>query len=159
LCTQSPDPTTHTLLAIFFTNPFRLTHYHAPGTDLKNYRGPFIIPRTRHLNSGGIQRLNDDQKTSHRFVNKPFDKYTCSTWARLPIEKAKKLNYRCTAEVRGSSRMLPKPTAAPVCRYDADIPGNQRSGSAIWNTKRPVWILTTMMHQKTKIWSKIISRK
>jgi len=79
------------LLSFHFYEPFLLSHYHAPWTELKPYQGPVHYPGII-LTEEEFNTLPDSAKIpAKKWIGKTFDKETMLNMWEQPLRKAKEL--------------------------------------------------------------------
>ena len=123
------------ILSFHFYEPFLLSHYAAPWTDLKNYAGPVHYPGVI-LTQAEFDALPEDQQAiAEDWVGREFNRQILQDMMAKPLKRAKELNLPLYCGEYGVYMAAPMPDRLRWYRDMLEILQQNGISSANWNYK------------------------
>ena len=123
------------ILSFHFYKPFLFSHYKAPWTELKNFKGPVSYPGVILKQKEFRKLSNEDKITAKNWVGKNFDATVLENYLKQPLRKAKDLGLPLYCGEFGIYQTAPKKDKLAWYKDLISILEKHKIGYANWNYK------------------------
>ena len=147
------------ILSFHFYKPFLFSHYKAPWTELKNYKGSVTYPGIILKNKEFRKLSNKDKIVAKNWVGRNFDATVLESYLEQPLNKAKKLGLPLYCGEFGIYQTAPKKDKLQWYKDLITILEKHNIGYANWNYKSGGFGLVSDKNEPNKKVIAIISGK